>query len=155
MSYSGTQAQAAIGAAISINTATGTTPTWTLIGEIRDAPWTNRVIKTADATNLESTFEEFIATLPNPGVIDVTCNRIPGLTDAGQAAVDASYRAATTKQYQVLLPKGPSQSSTGDSYVFKAIVEECSPVATLSAEKIVDFKVRLKLSGADTFTAGS
>lgn len=155
MSYTGTAAQAAIGAAININTSSTSTPTWTLVGEIKEATWSNRVIKTADATNLESTFEEFIATLPNPGTVEFTCNRIPGLTDGGQSAVDASYRAATTKSYQIVLPKGGAQTTTGDAYVFKAIVEECSPVATISPEKIVDFKVRLKLSGSDTFTAGS
>lgn len=153
MSYSGTQAQSPLGGQLAINTASGSVPTWTVISEVKDAQWASRVNKTADATNLASTAEEFIATLPSSGTLEVTCNRVS--SDTGQLAVEASWRARTLKQYQLTYPKTPSQSVSGDVYVFTALVEEASPAPNFKPDQVIDYKFRLKINQLDTFTAGS
>lgn len=153
MSYSGTAAQSPLGGEIAINTSSTSTPTWTPIAEVKDAQWSSRVNKTADATNLSSTAEEFIATLPSSGTLDVTCNRVS--SDAGQLAVEAAWRARTIVQYQLTYPKNASQTTSGDVYVFKAIVEEASPAPSFKPDAVIDYKFRLKINQLDTFTAGS
>jgi len=154
MSYTGTLAQSPLGGSIAINTATGTTPTWTVIGEVKDFAWSGRENKTADATNLQSTAVEFIATLPDSGTWEITTNRVSD--DAGQLAVEAAWRARSTNvQFQLTYPKAASQTTSGDAYVVKAIVQNASPAPSFKPDAVIDYKFTLKINGLDTFTAGS
>jgi len=154
MAYTGTAAQSPLGGELAINTSGTSVPTYTQIEEVKDIQWAGRINKTADATNLESSAEEFIATLPVSGTLDVTCNRISGA--AGQVAVEAAWRTrATNVLFQLTYPKNATQTVTGDVYVFKCIVEEASPAPSFKPEDVIDYKFKLKINGLDTYTAGS
>ncbi len=153
MAYTGTLAQSGLGTAFNINTSGTSTPTWTLIGEIISAPQSGRVAKTADATNLESLAAEFITTLVESGTFELTVNRVAG--DAGQLALEAAFEGLLTKGYQVVLPKTLAQTTTGDTYLFSAIVEEYDNIAEIGPDKAIHSKIRLKVSGKITYTAGT
>jgi len=127
--------------------------TFTNIFEITEASQSGKTNKTADVTNLNSTGEEFIATLLSPGTIDLTMNRVS--TDPGQIAVKASFDAKTVVQYQVTLPELASQTVAGDVITFHALVEEFEDISSVSSTKQLVTKVKLKITGPVVMTAGS
>jgi hypothetical protein len=129
----------------------GTTPV--LVGEIVDLVQSGKQNKTDDSTNLQSTAEEFLPTLLAPGKWAITLNRVAG--DAGQAAVLASFNGMTIVSYTIQLPKGPSQTTTGDKFVFNALVEEWNDLSSVKADKKITTQGALKVSGPITFTAGT
>lgn len=151
MSYSGTQSQSGLGTAIAINTGTVSTPTWTTIGEVVDLTQSNYQNESDDATNLESTAREFIATLLNPGTWECTINRVS--SDAGQTALVSAFNGRTNTMFKVTLPKTASQSTTGDAYSFTALVEKYG--MNIKPDKKISISASLKVSNAITFTAGS
>lgn len=153
MSYTGTLAQSGLGTVFAINTSDTSSPTWTTIGEIINAPQSGRVAKTADATNLESLAAEFITTLVDSGNFELTVNRVAG--DAGQLALETAFEGLLTKSFQITLPLSTTQVSTGDEYAFKAVVEEFDNISEIAPDKAIHSKIRLKVSGKITFTAGS
>jgi len=155
MSYGGTKAQSGNQTTLSINTGTVSTPVWTLVGEINGFTQSGTQNKSDDATNLQSTAEEFIPTILTPGKFAGTLSRVSG--DAGQVAVKASFNAVppTLVQYQVLLPKTPSQSSTGDKLVFLAMVEEFNNLGDVKPDKKVMTQFGFKISGPIVETLGS
>jgi|ERR1700722_17802049 len=153
MSYTGSKAQTGDLTTLSINTGTVTTPVYTLVGEITDLQQSGKMNATDDVTNLQSTAEEFIATLLKPGKYDLTLNRISG--DAGQVAVLASFNAQTTLLYQIQLLKNSTQTTTGDKFVFTSLVEEFDDISSMKADKAIKSKVGLKVSGPITLTVGS
>ena len=153
MSYTNSQAQTGLGSNISINTGTGTTPTWTQIFEITSAKMSGRQAKTVDVTNLQSTAAEFITTLVDSGTFDCSGNRVTG--DPGQSAVEAAFSGLLSKQYKITLPKTAAQVSSGDSYTFNAVVQEWAPISDVGTDKAVQFSLKLKISNTITFTAGS
>ena len=155
MSYIGTKAQSGNQTTVSINTGSISTPVWTLVGEISDFTQSGTQNKSDDATNLQSTAEEFIPTILTPGKFAGTMARISG--DAGQAAVKASFNAVppTLVQYQVQLPKTPTQSSTGDKIVFLGMVEEFNNLGNIRPDKKVMTQFAIKISGPITETLGS
>jgi hypothetical protein len=150
--YPGSAAQTASGTAFSINTGTVTTPVYTLIGELINPRQTGAKNNTAEVTNLQSTAEEFISTLPSPGNWEFTCNRVTG--DTGQIAVLASFNNKTKVLYKLVLPLSPAQTTTGDSYVFSAIVETFA-ISDIDPKKAITITGSLKVSGGTTFTAGT
>ena len=132
MAYTGTKAQSGNQTTVSINTGTVSSPTWTLVGEISDFTQSGTSNKSDDATNLQSTAEEFIPTILTPGKFAGTMARISG--DAGQVAVKASANAVppTLVQYQIQLPKTSTQTSAGDKLVILAMVEEFNNIGNIS-----------------------
>lgn len=153
MSYTVSQAQSGDLTIFAMNTGTTGSPTWTTIGEITDLSQSGRMNKTDDVTNLQSTAEEFIATIQSPGKWNLTMNRVSG--DAGQAAVLASFNAKTNKQYKITLPLSAAQTTSGDTYTFSALVEEFNDLSAVKADKKVSTVAGIKVSGAITFAAGS
>lgn len=152
MPYTTTAAQSPLGGAVAINVGTASAPTWTDIGEVKDFAWADRTNRTADATNLSSTAEEFIATLPSSGTWRITTNRVH--SDAGQAAVEAAWRSRVNTQFRLTYPpKAPA--TTGDSYVVTALVQDCSPAPSFKPDAVIEFTFTAKISGLDTFTAGA
>ena len=140
MSYTGTGASSALGTQYAIKVA----DTFTIISEIKTATQSGATNKTADATNLESTAEEFVCVIPASGKFELECNRLPA--DPGQVAVKASFDNATTCNYQVTTP---------DAYVytFKAIVEEFEVLPKIGPNDLMTVKIGIKVSGAITETA--
>ena len=156
MSYTGSKAQSGFGSKLEINTGTASAPTWVIVDECVGLTQSGTANKTDDTTNLQSTAEEFIATILTPGSWDFNMNRLTASAGAGQAAVLASFNAATIKQYKVTLPINIpcGQSTAGDTYVFIALVEKF-PLAEVKVDKKIAYTATLKVSGAITFTPGS
>jgi hypothetical protein len=154
MSYNGSLAQSAYGSTLAINTGTASTPVYTVVGEIINPKQTGNKNNTADVTNLNSTAEEFIATIPSPGNWDFTANRVTA--DTGQVAMLASYTNKTKILYKVTLPINTQagQSTVGDSYTFQGIVETFY-INELDPKKAITIAGSLKVSGGTTFAAGS
>jgi hypothetical protein len=155
MAYGGTQAQSGNQVQVSINTGTVSSPIWTLIGECSDFNQQGSQNKSDDATNLQSTAEEFIPTLLTPGKFSGTMNRVD--SDAGQKAVKASFHAVppTLEQYQVQIPKTPTQTTIGDIFSFTAMVEEFNELGTLKPDKIIKTMFSFKVTGPITLALGS
>jgi hypothetical protein len=156
MAYTSTQMQAGLGTILAINTGTPSTPTWTTIGEIKSIKQSGRVTKTDDATNLQTTGdEEFIGVIRTPGKYDVSVNRVT--TDTGQAAVLSNFNSVppVTVQFKATLLKAIGQVTTGDSYAFSAIIEECDDLETIEPTKGIQSKYGLKVSGTIVKTPGA
>ena len=153
MAYTKTKKQSGNLTQLSINTGTTSSPVWTPILEIVDIGQSGKTLKTDDATNLNSTMEEFIGTIANPGGFALSMNRVS--SDPGQIALLASFNAATTLMYQAQLPKAPGQTTTGDLFAFSAIVEEFNDLGTVKADKGIMTPAKLKVSGPITLTPGT
>lgn len=146
MTYSSTQAQAGRGSTLGI----GATPT--MIGELDQVPFDLPEWATDDATNFESgSDEEFITTIRKSMEFSVTGNRVSA--DAGQVAVQTAYAAGTLSSFTLTLPKTPTQSTSGDKYVFNALV--LSQSFKIETTKKITFAMKLKTSGPVAFTPGS
>lgn len=157
MSYTQSVAVTGRGTVIAINTGTSGSPNWTPIFEITDAKVSGRQASILKATNLQSSQEEFITSLPDPGMFECSGNRVA--SDPGQLAVDAAFNASgtsgATKQFKVTAPLQGSQVTAGDSVQFNAVVQEWSPFSNLTPTGIITFTLKIKITGGWTFTAGS
>jgi len=153
MSYTGTNAQAGNLAAFNINTGTIGSPTWTIISEITEFSQSGKANKTATATNLQSTAEEFINVIGSAGNFAMTFNRVS--SDVGQAALVSAFNSKALTMFQIQLPKAGTQTTTGDKYAFSALVEQMDDLTSVSADKQIQSKATLKVSGSITFTVGS
>lgn len=149
MTYSTSQAQSGRGTSLSV----GATPT--LIGEIRSISLSGNQWETSDVTNMQSGFtKEFISTILDSGEFSVTCNRVS--SDAGQAAIEAAFEGANAgvlQSFTMQLLKSGTQTTTGDSFAFKALVQSSN--FEMSPTKEVTTTMKLKVSGVKTFTIGS
>jgi len=143
------QANTGLGTTISIYSASA----YVLIGELTDGPLSGRKLNTTDVTNFQSTAQEFKATLPTSGDVKLTGNYIG--TDAGQLALEAAFEAKSTVNFKVVIEPTGTQATTGDQFVFAAIVEELNSFAVLSPSKAIGFSGSLKISGSIAKTAGS
>jgi predicted secreted protein len=144
MSYTGSKAQAGRGSTISIAS--------TAIGEITDVPLNLPKWETADVTNFSSGSDaEFITTIRRSANFTIKGNRVS--SDTGQVAVVAAYQSGTISAFTLVLPKSSTQTTTGDTYTFNALVLSCS--FDVGVTKAIEFSIDLQISGAVTFTAGS
>ncbi|MGC9159795.1 MAG: phage tail tube protein, partial [Terracidiphilus sp.] len=122
MAYTHSQATAGRGSTLSINTGTLTTPVWTPIGEWKNATQSGNQWKTIDVTNMDSgPNQEIITSIRDNGTYKVSGNRVS--TDPGQVALNAAYNSGALTMFELLLPLGPTQTTTGDMYAFTALVE--------------------------------
>lgn len=149
MSYTSSEAQTGSQTLFQIKIST----TFTTIGEVLTIAQSGKTNKTADVTNLQSTAEEFIATLLSPGKYEITMNRVPA--DAGQAALATNFNAKTIAAFQITLPMTASQSTSGDTYAFSGLVEELEDIDSVSPTKQLMSKAGIKVSGPISYTAGS
>jgi hypothetical protein len=155
MSYSFSTGQVASGASLSIHTGSST---YTAIGQIQEITQSGKVVKTVDATNLQSTVEEVLPTLPNSGELKVRAIRVPA--DAGQAAVLTQFNLGASQApiaFKLQLPPDAAagQTTAGDLAAFSGYVTECDDFGTISAEKLVNFEFTVKVVTLYTVTAGS
>ena len=150
MSYTKSAAGIGLGTILSIGT-TGTTPTFTPVGELKTLNQSGRQVSTEDVTNLQSSAKEFIPTLVDSGTWDLSGNRIGG--DAGQMAMEAAFSGLTILPFKIQLPKTAAQATAGDTFSFNALVQEVN--YSVSVDKAVTFTGKLKVSGAITLTPGS
>lgn len=151
MSYNGTQARTGFGSTLSINTGTDSSPTWTAVGEVSAASQAGTENLLDDVTNLQSTAVERIPTLLEPGTIDFEMNYITG--DTGQTALVTSFNGKTLVKYKLELGKTASQVTSGDNFVFRALVKTLP--LQVDPKKAIKYKCTLQISGGITFAAGA
>jgi hypothetical protein len=145
--YAKSQAKTGAGTSLSIGS---TAPV--LIGELTEAPFDRPAWGTEDVTNFESPgASEHIATFLENKEITFQGNRVA--SDAGQAAVEAAYATGQPVAFTIQLPISGSQTVTGDSFTFSAIV--VLPSFSLTPTKVVKFSLKVQPTGAWTKTAGS
>ena len=153
--YTGTKGQSGNQTQVNINTGTVSAPTWTLVGEVSNFTQSGSQNKSEDATNLQSTAEEFVPTILSPGKFAGQMSRISG--DPGQTAVLAAFTSVPPSlvQFQVQLPKSSTQTTKGDQFVFTAMVEEFNDLGDVKPTTIVKTAFSLKISGPIQRTQGS
>jgi hypothetical protein len=109
MAYTSTQAQSGNGSILAINTGTVSSAIWTTVGEISDIAQSGKTNKSDDATNLQSSAEEFIPTILTPGSWGLTLNRV-----SGDAGIRSRCRRRPARSPLGMLSRSPlwSRSST-------------------------------------------
>lgn len=145
MSYTGSKSQIGSGTTISIGSSTPPT-----IGEVLSIAKSGAQMGTEDSTNLSSLSEEFIKSLLKPGSVDIVVQRVAA--DAGQAAVESAFNAGTIEPFTITLPKTGTQTTTGDSIAFSALIEEFDDLSDISPAKKVTSKIKLKIQGGASAT---
>lgn len=129
--------------------AVGATPT--TIGEVQSVKQSGAKWDTEEATNMGSSSKEFVATVLDWGTFDVEAKRVS--TDAGQLLVVAAFNTGAVTSFTLTLPKEGTEATTGDKYVFNAIVTELNVSAEYN--KLVPFSAKLKVVGLPVYTQGS
>ena len=154
--YTGSKAQAGRGTNLFIGGVTGAggSETFTLVGEIKTSGISGVAFDKEDVSNFQSgVYKEYLATMIDPGQLDMSGNRIS--TDAGQTAVEVAFLTGLKYDWKLVLPVNTQagQTTTGDTYVFSGYVQSRDiPVDTTKA---VSWNVKIQLSGAPIYTQGS
>lgn len=151
MSYNATQAQGGLGALFKVNTGTVSTPTYTIIAEMVDTTPSGYENKVEEATNTQSTAVERQTTIPDGGMWPFNGNRVS--SDAGQTKMAALFASGAIGQFEVVLPKLPGQSSTGDTYAFNGIVTKWNPA--IKAVGLTKVAGEVATSNGVVYTEGS
>jgi hypothetical protein len=155
MSYTTSQAQAALGIVISIGPRVGTaSPTYVPIFELDAAPTTGFKWDVEMITNFNSpnATKEKLKTLVDPGKVQLSGNRVSG--DAGQLALKAAFLdPANAYLFKITYPLTILQTTTGDIDTFNALVTQFDNTRDLG--KAMKISVELDRTGAVTFTAGA
>jgi hypothetical protein len=152
MAYTASEAQSGLGTLLQINTSGDSPPSWTTINEVIDFSMSGKNMFD-DTTNMQSTAKEFLATLPDPGKLTCTMNRVS--TDAGQKAIFNAFNTRNRMNFQIVLPinYAAGQTTTGDTYSFLAYVETLQP--DFKTDKKVVSKMDLQITGGVGFVEGS
>src|ERR1700683_3795662 len=154
--YTGSKTFVPIGTVVSIGplaSATGS-PTFTAIAEITEAEFSGAKSAIVKTTNMSSTFQEKLGTIPDAGTVKLSMNRVT--SDPGQLALAAAFAAPGVYKFQVQEPVDPElgQTTTGNLNAFNAVVSD-GPAFSLSPEKVPVLTFTLEISGPIAFTAGS
>lgn len=130
----------------------GATPT--LIGEVTKISQSGGKNAVVNVTNLESTAEEKLGSIPDYGSYQIEANRLAGTSDAGQTALETAFDTGALTSFTVQLPKGPAQTTAGDKYVFNGVVEDLN-IDGMEPKKNIMIKAGIAVSGKPVFTAGT
>ena len=113
-----------IGAVLSIGSeAAGGTWTPVVIGQVKNPQLNGQKWSFDDISNLQSpqvgtgALKESIPSVVDPGELTLDVIFLPA--DAGQLALSAAFTAGLLRDFQLQLPKGPSQSTAGNLYAFR------------------------------------
>lgn len=154
MPYTQTRSYAGLGASLNFNPV-GSPPVYSQIPEIRNLKPSGAMMKSDDATNMQSTAEEFVSTIRTSGTFDIEANLVP--TDPGYIAMRAIYyneRTGLPYPGMVQLPKAPGQNTIGDQKYFSFFVEKFIE-DTIEPTKIVRLQISLKITGDIVTVSGS
>lgn len=150
LTYTKTAAQAGRGTTLGIGSGTPV-----LIGEIRSISLDGNQWETADVTNMQSGFtKEFINTILDSGEFTTVCNRVS--SDAGQVALESAFEGANAgvvQSFTLTLLKSGTQTTTGDVFVFNALVQSSN--FSIEPTKETSVTAKLKVTGVKTFTPGT
>jgi hypothetical protein len=147
------KAQSGVGAVFSVSATSG--GTYSIVGDITSAPYTEGELGTVSTTNLQSVTEEITPVLAKLGTIALKGNRVSN--DPGQLLLHSAKNAVPVVPifWKLQLPVNPlaGQTTTGDlfsgaAWVTKFMIPEVEPT------KIITFDASLTVIGAATFVAG-
>lgn len=136
----------------------GPASTYTAVGQIKTIQFNGQKWSFDDITNLNSpavgpgVLEEALPAKLAPGELAVAGIFLPN--DAGQEALNTAFQAGTLENFKVQLPMGPGQTTAGNLYAFSGYVQEF-PAPDVQFDKVVNFKVTIKLTTVITLTQGS
>jgi predicted secreted protein len=153
MPYNGSQAFAARGTQLLFST---NPPSIAYIpaAEIKTIAFSGSKYDLADVTNMESSnFREWLPTLADSGELTLAGNMIPN--DATEEDLIGFFNTATLVTYQVVLPAQPLTGfnvSLG-TFQFKAYVSSID--RNLPVDKEATISIKLKITGAISYTPGS
>ena len=153
--YTSSKGQSGSGVLLYIGGPSGTSnEQFTVVGEVMELPVTQATWKTSDTTNLQSTIEEALKTLPGLTTVTIKGTRVP--TDAGQLLMQAAYNAVGPYDFKITFPinKNAGQAAQGDVFTFSAIVLK-NNFGPVKAASIVDFESDLQYVTLPVVTIGS
>jgi len=136
----------------------GPAAVYTAVGQIKTIQFNGQKWSFDDVTNLNSpvvgvgVLEEALPAKMSPGELAVGGIFLPA--DPGQEALNTAFQAGTLENFKVQLPMGPGQTTAGNLYAFSGYIQEF-PAPDVQFDKIVNFKVTIKLATVITLTPGS
>lgn len=134
-----------VGRTITIDAGNTTaTPTaWIKVGQITNIKGSSSAAPDIEVTDLDSTQKEFLTGLPDPGTVSMDAYCVD--SDSGLAAMEASFNAATSKNYKITFPSGSTPIRT-----FAASVRSFPQIGDASKDGVVTGTIELRRSGAVT-----
>ncbi|HEY2467985.1 MAG TPA: hypothetical protein VGI45_09085 [Terracidiphilus sp.] len=148
-----------IGAGATISFSAHSANTFQPFAQIQTFTITPPTVSSDEITNLSSPLVgtavvvERRPTKIDPGKFSATVVYDP--SDTSLANVRTFFNAQTIADFKVQLPKGASQSSTGDLYQFTGFFETYPMPSGLTVDKHVEATVGVQLTSTWSFTAGS
>jgi predicted secreted protein len=128
-------------------------PAYTPVAELKTLSASGSKNDIEDVTNFDSAgrFKEYIVTLADSGDYSIAGNYIT--SDNGQNAFRGAFNAGTVLSYKIILPLQAGQTTAGETWTFKGIVEELDN--TVEYSKVISFQAKLKITGAINVVLGS
>jgi hypothetical protein len=147
--YTGSKSQTSQGTAIWASNPTSPLA-YVFIGECLGATFSDKLMFDK-STNLQSTAEEFLPVLADPGKLEVDLNRVS--TDPGQTLLTAARAAGTRLAWSVVFPLEIGQTTSGDQRNFLGYVESQAPQIKVNTR--ITSKFSVQISGGITEVEGS
>ncbi len=131
--------------------------TWQLIAEVSTMDFSGTSTDEDDVTNLNSPggFKETLATLSDPGTMDVTGNYTQDASlDALRTAAYPDVTTCRVESYwwQVVVTRNDGST---DTRVFPAFIKTFKDLSPLNATAKVEFAMQLRITGAGTRTVSA
>ncbi len=153
MAYTRTKAFSGLAAVLNFNPV-GSPPVYATLGEIKTVKPSGQMMKSDDATNMQSLAEEFVSTIRTSGTLDIECNMLP--TDPGYLAMEAIFynqQPGLPNQGMLQFPKAPGQATRGDQRYFDFFCEKFLP-GSIEPTKLIRLEISLKITGDVVTVAG-
>jgi predicted secreted protein len=122
------------------------------LAEIKNISFSGMKYDLSDVTNMQSSnFKEWLPTLADSGDLSITGNLIPN--DASEVDLIGFFNSATLVTWEVVLPPGQGYPTSEGTFTFTAYVSSID--RSIPVEKEATISVKLKITGAISFAAGS
>lgn len=146
MTYTGSNAFQPKGTQLQVGDGGGS-EVFTTVAEVKNIQRTGSKADLVDVTNMDSTgaYREFLPTLLDAGEISFTGNMVPG--DSTQQNLQSLFDNRTKRNWKIVLPTSLGHWAIS-CYVTGLDFD-------LSVDKEGSITVKLKITGAPVFTAGS
>ena len=152
-SYTSSQAFSARGSLIQYST-NPPSVAYTPVAELKNIGFSGAKYDLADITNMASgNFKEWLPTLADAGEVSIAGNYVPN--SAAELAVIGMFNNATLATWEIKLPAAVAQGfpTTLGTFTFLAYVSSID--YGLDAAKEATISLKLKITGAVSFSAGS
>lgn len=151
MSYTNSQAFAGRGSALKYST-NPPSVAYVQATEIKTIGFSGAKYDLEDVSNMNSSnFKEWLPTMADSGDLAITGNMIPN--DPTEVAIIGFFNTATLVTWEVVLPAGPGYPTSEGTFTFSAYVSSVD--RTIDTTKAATISIKLKITGAVSFAAGS